>query len=400
MSLFSLENSKASGLTDQCREIIKKEKENGMFDPCTLTIGKQEYTTIYLLMTQDCNLSCSYCYQPKEFRQKHRVMPNKIMDDTVRFGVKNFDDSKLRFSLFGGEPFLNFEGIKYIVDKYPMFRYVVTTNGKTLCEEKSVRDWVMKRKDRLTVSVSIGSLKQAYGDEYLKKAEGCFEVLNANGGDIHYVADETSDKIFDEIMYLYSRVRVVRVSSVRHSDKVKADVDGYKRLFNRVSDFLYFGDKPMFGRSQWDVAFHNNIYCSLAGKSVTKVPPTFCGCGYLYLAISDNGDIYPCDFFANYPEFKIGDIYNGLNDTSLFFKRMGEWIEDLYVDCENCTHCPDIRLCPRAMCLAENYTVSGNPLKPAKNHCICNEIEYQNYDYIARKAIKLGVDKLYEKARV
>ena len=121
MSLFSLENSKASGLTDQCREIIKKEKENGMFDPCTLTIGKQEYTTIYLLMTQDCNLSCSYCYQPKEFRQKERMMTKETVDATVRFAMKYFDESKIKFSLFGGEPLLNFPVIKYMVEIYPVY---------------------------------------------------------------------------------------------------------------------------------------------------------------------------------------------------------------------------------------------------------------------------------------
>jgi hypothetical protein len=49
------------------------------------------------------------------------------------------------------------------------------------------------------------------------------------------------------------------------------------------------------------------------------------------------------------------------------------------------------------MCLGENYIVTGNPLKPAPNHCWANKIEYANYEYIAKKAIELGIDEIYNK---
>ena len=76
---------------------------------------------------------------------------------------------------------------------------------------------------------------------------------------------------------------------------------------------------------------------------------------------------------------------------------MADWIEELYEYCRSCEVCleGDIRLCPRAMCLAENYLVSGNPLKPAPNHCWANRIESSTFEYIAKKAIALGIDELY-----
>ena len=91
-------------------------------------------------------------------------------------------------------------------------------------------------------------------------------------------------------------------------------------------------------------------------------------------------------------------FYKGFNDTAIFFSKMKEWIDDLYEDCKNCSVCENknIRLCPRAMCLAENYIVTGNPLKPAPNHCLANKIEYELLDYISKKAIATGVDKLYK----
>jgi radical SAM protein with 4Fe4S-binding SPASM domain len=119
------------------------------------------------------------------------------------------------------------------------------------------------------------------------------------------------------------------------------------------------------------------------------------------MAVNHLGELYPCDYFSSFPEFKIGDIYNGFNETNIFFTKMKDWIDDLYTDCQNCFVCKDkdIRLCPQPMCLAENYVGTGNPLKPTKSHCWTTKITYEMYDYIAKKAIKTGVDKLYYERR-
>jgi len=77
-------------------------------------------------------------------------------------------------------------------------------------------------------------------------------------------------------------------------------------------------------KEKWDSVFKHNIYGRLKGEAIRNVPPTFCGCGYFYLAVNNRGEIFPCDFFANFPEFKIGDVFNGFNETSLFFRKMGE----------------------------------------------------------------------------
>ncbi len=79
-----------------------------MFDIGSITDGKQEYTTVYFLMTQDCNLRCAYCYQPKEFRQKDSGITRDVIDAAVDWASRTFDERRIKFSIFGGEPFLNF----------------------------------------------------------------------------------------------------------------------------------------------------------------------------------------------------------------------------------------------------------------------------------------------------
>ena len=88
MSVFTLEESKATGdLPSLCREVIKGHKANGKFDVSAITNGKADYTWIYFLMTQDCNLKCPYCYQPREFRQKDSGITREIIDSTMEFVV-------------------------------------------------------------------------------------------------------------------------------------------------------------------------------------------------------------------------------------------------------------------------------------------------------------------------
>jgi uncharacterized protein len=404
MAVFELKNSKAVGdLPSQCRDVIKRYKDDGMFNIDSITNGKQEYTTVYFLMTQDCNLRCAYCYQPKEFRQKNTGITQDVIDATMDWVSRTFDERKIKFSIFGGEPFLNFPMLKYLCETYCMYRYVVTTNGLILLEDQDVRDWVLKHKYHLNLSVSISALRSRFGKSYLNKVKPLLDLVISNGGDVHYVVDDPEREfVYEEIVWLYEYgVPIVRVSSARHWDMVKNKNEAFKDLFRRIADYVYFTGQPKFGRSQWDIAFKNNIYRKMKGIALKDVPPTFCGCGYLYLAVNNKGEIYPCDFFANYPEFKIGDVWDGFNDTAFFFKKMGDWIDDLYEHCRDCEVCfdGDIRCCPRAMCLAENYTVTGNPLKPAPNHCWANRIETATYEYIAKKAIETGIDALYHKGR-
>jgi uncharacterized protein len=355
-------------------------------------------------MTQDCNLRCAYCYQPKEFRQKDSGITRDVIDAAVDWASRTFDERRVKFSIFGGEPFLNFPMVQYLCDTYGMYLYVVTTNGLVLLNDPGIREWVLRHKYHLNLSVSISALRGVLGEGYLDKAGVVLDLVKANGGDVHYVVDDPERPgIYEEIVRLYEYgVPVVRISSARHWDMVRDKNEQFKELFRRVADYVYFSGEPKFGRSQWDIALKNNIYRKLKSIALKDVPPTFCGCGYLYLAVNNKGEIYPCDFFANYPEFKIGDVWGGFNDTAFFFKKMGDWIDELYEHCRDCEVCfdGDIRCCPRAMCLAENYTVTGNPLKPAANHCWANRIETATFEYIAKKAIETGIDALYYKGTV
>ena len=141
----------------ECREHVFEMLEKNNFDfNKALNNG---YISANLLLTHSCNLSCSYCYQSKEFKSSNMQMTTEIADKAVAFVHANHPNIKDKtVSLFGGEPYTRFELIKYLVEKYPQVNFSVTTNGSLLISNPEYLDWTM-RQENLFVSLSINGLK-------------------------------------------------------------------------------------------------------------------------------------------------------------------------------------------------------------------------------------------------
>jgi radical SAM protein with 4Fe4S-binding SPASM domain len=99
------------------------------------------------------------------------------------------------------------------------------------------------------------------------------------------------------------------------------------------------------------------------------------------LAIDINGDIYPCDYFMQFPEKKLGDIFTGYKPGRKVFEGC-DWPHDIFKHCTNCQF-GDVQLCTNAMCYAENYKLYGDMLKPSELTCALKRLEFETYTYIA-----------------
>ena len=126
---------------------------------------------ITILVTRKCNLKCEYCYQEHNEKNMSREISNQIVDIVRRYNIKNI-------SLFGGEPLINWEIIKHIVDEltHEDVQYGLITNGLLLDDEKL--DFIEKNKIALAISYdgkrtmkrakSVGQAELIYSS--LKKA--------------------------------------------------------------------------------------------------------------------------------------------------------------------------------------------------------------------------------------
>jgi uncharacterized protein len=335
-----------------------------------------------LLLTHNCNLNCPYCYQSKDFKTDDKVMTKETADLSFKFIYSKFGDTEITVSLFGGEPFLNFELLKYLVEKYQQVRFVVTTNGKILIEDEKIREWAAKQAN-LIISFSFHALRPVYNGTLLNRSKVIFEMLKLTRGEVHYVVDDPFDeRILENIQYMLNcGVPQIRVNLPKEQKVIEDYKLEYIELFKKIADLIYKGKSrpPKFG---WDTAFRSNACRKFKGEDLLSTSSSYCGAGFNYIAIDSDGYIYPCDYFAAFPEFKIGHIEVGFFNVRRVFQYLEDWYKQIYSYCEDCP-LGDIRLCPNPMCYAENYKVNRNILKPTKNACVLREIEYAVYTYVS-----------------
>lgn len=120
---------------------------------------------IILLITYDCNLRCSYCYEPQKSQLKMSIdSAKRVLNKTIN----NLDDSydSIIVQFMGGEPLLNFNLIKEVSEwlwkqekdlKVRIKNIHAPTNGTILTPE--MKKWLIKNKDKFSLALSYDGNK-------------------------------------------------------------------------------------------------------------------------------------------------------------------------------------------------------------------------------------------------
>ncbi len=109
-----------------------------------------------------CNLSCKYCFAEEGLYhgKKAELMPYEVGKQALDFLVANSGNRRnLEVDFFGGEPLLNFDVVKQLVeygrelektnDKH--FRFTLTTNGVLLNDE--IMEFANREMDNVVLSI-------------------------------------------------------------------------------------------------------------------------------------------------------------------------------------------------------------------------------------------------------
>ena len=113
-----------------------------------------------LLLTDQCNLRCSYCWQKDK---SPAVMSQSTVESAIDFLFKVSGRTELlRILLFGGEPLLEFDLMKHVVeysvrkadDCGKKMSFDMTTNGTLLDEERA--RWCRDNKVKYLLSIDGG----------------------------------------------------------------------------------------------------------------------------------------------------------------------------------------------------------------------------------------------------
>lgn len=151
--------------------LVAPGEDKKLFGSIKKTTGKIRVSNIVMLVSNDCNYACSYC-QIEENMQDRQKKFNMTLDTAKKaldlFEKNSKKEDKKTISVTGGEPFLNFETVKYIIERaktIPNTRVILFTNGSLIT--KGIADYLQKNKS--LVLVSLDGPKKIHDDVRINK---------------------------------------------------------------------------------------------------------------------------------------------------------------------------------------------------------------------------------------
>jgi uncharacterized protein len=109
-----------------------------------------------LNVSHDCNMSCGYCFVPGQVRTGREIMPERVIRAALDFLLQSSGHRRLAVDFFGGEPLLNWAGIRegaaYALDRGPDrdWKFTLTTN--TLLFDEDVLSFTLDHNFSLVLS--------------------------------------------------------------------------------------------------------------------------------------------------------------------------------------------------------------------------------------------------------
>ncbi|CDZ75040.1 radical SAM domain protein [Peptoniphilus sp. ING2-D1G] len=320
---------------------INELKENEMLFTEDQRLIKANYNNdniikaMCLHVAHDCNLSCSYCFASQgNFKGQRMLMDEETGKKALDFLIENSGNRRnLEVDFFGGEPLLNFEVVKKLV-KYGReiekqhnkhFRFTITTNGMLLDDDKI--DFINENMDNVVLSLDG---RREVNDHMRPTINGKgsydiivpkFKKLVEKRGDKDYYIRGTftnENLDFSEDLKTFYKEGFKKTSiepvvtdekqryAIReeHLSKILEEYEklskDYIEIRKKDKDFLFF--HFMIDLTQGPCAVKRTVGC---------------GAGSEYVAITPEGDIYPCHQFVGEKDFKLGNIYEGIKNTEL-----------------------------------------------------------------------------------
>ena len=289
-----------------------------------------------LLVAHTCNLNCSYCFAAQgKFAGPTGLMDFETGKRAIDFLIENSADRhNLEVDFFGGEPLVNFEVCKQIVAyarsiekaHNKNFRFTLTTNGIGVNEE--VIEWA--NKECYNVVLSLDGRKEvndrfrvdlAGNGSYDRIVPKFQEFVKARDGKGYYMRGTFSHfntDFTEDIFHMADDLGFSELSM----EPVVTDPSSPAALTEEDLPILYdqyeILAKDMLRREKdgKPITFYHYMIDLQHGPCVYK-RVSGCGSGTEYLAVTAWGDLYPCHQFVNDPEYKMGDIWNGVKNEKL-----------------------------------------------------------------------------------
>jgi uncharacterized protein len=346
-------------------------------------------TTMVLNVTNQCNLSCTYCYEYGEDKivdtengRKPKFMSEETARESVDFMLREAGDNPIaHLTFFGGETLLNLPVLKSTI-AYARQRaaeagkevdFSLTTNATLL--KPDVIEFLAE--NRVGVTISIDGPKEVQ-DQFrvFSNGTGSYDIvvpkirellrahrtrpigarvtLTTNTIDIRKIFRHLTEDIG------FREVGFAPVTTAPNRDYAIAGegFDSMLRQFQSLAaDFL---EAALENRHHG----FSNVKDTLEEihKGVSKPFP--CGAGLGLMGVSTDGDVALCHRFAGSDDHKIGSVRTGIDRLVQIGFLEKHHIDDK-TDCSRCWARP---LCAGG-CYHEAHTRYGDTARPNLHYC-------------------------------
>ena len=282
-----------------------------------------------LHVSHDCNLRCKYCFaETGDFGTGRKLMPVEVGKKAIDFLIeKSYGRENLELDFFGGEPLMAWETVVETV-KYARsiekqhgknFRFTITTNGVLLDDEKieyinnEMSNCVLSLDGRKEINDNIRPTANNKGsyDIIVPKFRKLVEGRTKPGRTDYYVRGTFTKynlDFADDVLHVANDLGFEQLSiePVVTDEKypyalTSADLPRVFSEYDRLYEIMEKGCHFNF--------FHFMIDLQQGPCAIKRLRG--CGCGNEYVAVTPDGDIFPCHQFVGMDEWKMGNIFDG-----------------------------------------------------------------------------------------
>jgi len=288
-----------------------------------------------LHVAHDCNLKCRYCFASQgNFNGERKLMDLETGKKALDFLVKSSGNRRnLEVDFFGGEPLMNFDVVKELVfygrelekKSNKHFRFTITTNGLLLNEEnmrfinenmdnivlsldgrKTVNDYMrMTLNDNGSYDIIVPKIKEMIklrkDKDYYVRGTFTSKNLDFSRDCIEYYNHGFKNISMEPVVTDPDKDYAIREE---HIETIMKEYEEFSKIYMNLRkespDFLFF--HFMIDLNQGPCAVKKSVGC---------------GAGSEYIAVTPEGDIYPCHQFVGEEKFKLGTLETGIINIEL-----------------------------------------------------------------------------------
>ncbi len=326
-----------------------------------------------LHIAHTCNLNCSYCFASQgKYSGERALMSYETGKKALDFLIENSGTrTNLEVDFFGGEPLMNFDVVKKLVEYARVreketgknFRFTLTTNGMNIDDD--VIDFANRECSNVVLSLDgRKEIHDRFRVDYSGK--GSFDTIvpkfqklvKARGGKDYYMRgtfthanpDFVNDiKAMLDLGFTELSMEPVVCAPTDPSALTKEDIEIVKKQYEELAELML--ERQSEGRP---FTFYHYMIDLTGGPCIYK-KISGCGSGTEYMAVTPWGDLYPCHQFVGDEKFKLGNIYDGVTNTAMReeFKGCNVYAHPECADCWAKLYCS-------GGCAANAYHATGS----------------------------------------